>query len=595
MAVIAIGVRLRVAQPLRVAQIDTLGDVSLYFETDRTTVWGVGDCVTLHWDISPIKAIYWSNGPTVGTQMTQWCPTTPVAIPYFTIVLQDGRQFGIAPFDIETIRARLLIMLLPLALVAGWSFGLPTWIRRGLNCLHFPPTLRSAFSANGQLSLILIGLFVVLNAIVLFDAMRQPSAIGYDAEDHYANVRVIAEGRLPTKADSNEFFSPPVPYLAPALLTWIGNHSGLCATAQATCNTVIRKFGQLQNGLISLIASFLLLKLGTRLDPDRLMPRAVALFLFATLPVYYKTFAFMRGEPFIVLFMLLLCDLLLKLRDRPLRRWDALLIGIYGGAIALSRQWGVLVLAGIALWWIVLAVRERSFARRLLIPGVVAAVIALTVAGSYYLAMARQTGTALAFNRSAGTSDAGAHFDPPGFFTGLGGGNLFTYPVSPGLDGQAFPVFYSEIWGDYWGYFYLPRPPIYALLPADAVRYMGTVNAVSLLPTSILFAGFVYGALQLGRLLINRRTAYSIPDALFTLCILASVLGFGWFLVHYPSDNADTAKATYMLQIFPLLCLLSGQAIDRLATRWPKASVVLLIALVFVAVFNLPMLFTRLG
>ena len=44
----------------------------------------------------------------------------------------------------------------------------------------------------------------------------------------------------------------------------------------------------------------------------------------------------MRGEPFIVLFTLLLCDLLLDLRDRPLRRVDPLLIGVYGGAVALT-------------------------------------------------------------------------------------------------------------------------------------------------------------------------------------------------------------------------------------------------------------------
>ena len=221
--------------------------------------------------------------------------------------------------------------------------------------------------------------------------------------------------------------------------------------------------------------------------------------------------------------------------------------------------------------------------------------IALTLAGSYYLAIARQTGTALAFNRSAGISDAGAQTDPPGFFTGLGGGKLFTYPVDPGLYGQAIPAFYSEIWGDYWGYFYLPRPPIAALIPADATTYLGAVNAVSLLPTLILIGGFLYGGFQLIRLLANHPIAYSLPDSLFVLCIAASLIGFVWFLVHYPSDNADTAKATYMLQIFPLLSLLAGQGVDRLAERWPRAITVVAIALIGVAIFNLPMLFTRIG
>ena len=453
-------------------------------------------------------------------------------------------------------------------------------------------------------------LWVALNVIVLYNTIHQPPAIGYDAEDHYANVRILAQGRLPTKAESNEFFSPPIPYIAPAILTRIGASSGLCPAMQLNiarmdalqglgtsdeCTIIIRKFGQLQNVIVSLLASFLLLRIGARIDPDRLIPRGAALFLFATLPVYYRTLAFMRGEPFIVLFTLLLCDLLLDLRDRPLRRVDPLLIGVYGGAVALSRQWGALILVGIALWWLVLFLRDRPFARRLLIPGLVAGMIALTLAGSYYLAIARQTGTALAFNRSAGISDAGAQTDPPGFFTGLGGGKLFTYPVDPGLYGQAIPAFYSEIWGDYWGYFYLPRPPIAALIPADATTYLGAVNAVSLLPTLILIGGFLYGGFQLIRLLANHPIAYSLPDSLFVLCIAASLIGFVWFLVHYPSDNADTAKATYMLQIFPLLSLLAGQGVDRLAERWPRAITVVAIALIGVAIFNLPMLFTRIG
>ena len=196
-------------------------------------------------------------------------------------MLNDGRQYGIAPFDIETIRARLLIMLSPLLLIALWALGADDWLirrvtRRQLPII-LPVGLRSAFAIGDRVSPVLIMLWVALNVIVLYNTIHQPPAIGYDAEDHYANVRILAQGRLPTKAESNEFFSPPIPYIAPAILTRIGASSGLCPAMQLNiarmdalqglgtsdeCTIIIRKFGQLQNVIVSLLASFLLLRIG---------------------------------------------------------------------------------------------------------------------------------------------------------------------------------------------------------------------------------------------------------------------------------------------------------------------------------------------
>ncbi len=256
----------------------------------------------------------------------------------------------------------------------------------------------------------------------------------------------------------------------------------------------------------------------------------------------------------------------------------------------MSRQWGAFILIGIALWWLILVFKRREVSWRLLIPGLAASLIALTLGGWFYLAQFSNTGTILAFNRPADTAPK-----PITFFTGLGGHNLFAYPFSPGYDGQAIPIFYTEIWGDYFGYFHLQRPPIASPVPASVLSYMGRVNAVSLLPTFILLIGLAFGGYSIFRSLRASPSDEGLSYSLFTLCTVVSIIGFIWFLVRYPSSDADTAKATYLLQIFPCLCLLTAAWLTTLRRRWTIGFKGMVILLVLVAVHNSLMYFSRIN
>jgi hypothetical protein len=157
------------------------------------------------------------------------------------------------------------------------------------------------------------------------------------------------------------------------------------------------------------------------------------------------------------------------------------------------------------------------------------------------------------------------------------------------------PIFYTETWGDYFGFFYLPRPTLSYRVPMSAVSYMSRVNLLSLLPTLVLISGLIYGIYRTIRLFLAQPAEKDIAHSLFSLCIVASVVGYGWFLARYPSLDADTAKATYVLQIFPLLCLLSGDLLYWVQQRWPRIFQVLMIVLVIIATHNILMYFSRIS
>ena len=575
---IVVCARLYVGAPHPVTLETTLNGIPMTFRTDRTLVWAEGDCAEMSWSVEHISGIYSDEFATSGVGSLSRCLSKQYFTPFFRIYFQDGTDQRYSPFALLTVRTHTLLTVFPLLLIAAWCFGLDALLRRLGE--RFGQRIRPIFSASGKIQPLLVGLFILVNGIVTFNIVTGSALLGYDSEGHTANVAQYAQGRLPTLKESGEYFSPPLPYLLPAVVLRLTN----------TDLSVAAKIGQLQNIAVSVIATLLLLRLGARLQPENSTPRAVALFLLGMLTVYYKTFSFMRGEPFVVLFTLLLIDHLWSLIECKPTRHDALLIGVYGGLLLLSRQWGALVLIGVAAWWLLLLVRRADLAKRLFVPGLVGALVTLLISGWFYLALAAQTGNALAFNREA-SSEA----KPAGFFTGSGNGALFTYPYSPAYDGQVLPIFYTELWGDYFGYYYLQRPATAARYALNALAYMGLVNAVSFIPTLVLAAGFIFGTVQTVRALLNGLSTQYIRNSLLFLCIAASFAGFVWFLLRYPGSDADTAKATYLMAVFPLLCLLAGQTLAWVEQHSPRLFRGLMVLLVAVAIFNFPIYFTRIN
>ena len=82
------------------------------------------------------------------------------------------------------------------------------------------------FRVNGRLNKPLVFLFFVIAALLLANALLHDPTSGYDANDHQNYVESLASHwRLPTKAESGQYYSPPLPYILPALLTAL--HTGL--------------------------------------------------------------------------------------------------------------------------------------------------------------------------------------------------------------------------------------------------------------------------------------------------------------------------------------------------------------------------------
>jgi 4-amino-4-deoxy-L-arabinose transferase-like glycosyltransferase len=466
------------------------------------------------------------------------------------------------------------------------------------------------FRHDGRLHKPLLILFVLVNALVLVNAVLHNPRRGYDAKDHLDYIKTLAEQRrIPTCADTAQCYIPPLPYMLPALLMATGHVS----LEQAA------KLAQLTNVLIALALTYYLLKICALLRPHDIRLRISSLLLFGMLPVFYKTFSLIRGEVYLPLLIVFLAYTLLSIFvGGKVTVANILFAGAALGLAVLARQWGLLMVPAVAIFMLYIWFRDHSQLHTILFVGLACAIIPVVVAGWYYGIMLGRYGTLTAWDRPA--SKLSLSVFPPEFYFGLGSGKLFTDPVRPSFSNQFPAIFYSDTWGDYSGYFliylkdtttgrYLSGKEQERVLgsgtplPAHMVtnrftlnRYLGEVNLVSLLPSLILIGGLVYSVIMLRRLLQKERPEPAAEASLlFLLIVVFSMAGYTWYLLRYQHAGAggDLIKATHMMQIFPFLGLLGGQLLARLDARQPRLWLGLMILLGVVLLHNLPAMVTH--
>ena len=150
----------------------------------------------------------------------------------------------------------------------------------------------SEFKTEGKRDFPLIIAFVLINSLVFLNAILHDPSIGYDSLAHIDYVSALSKFHLVGADQSDEFFSPPLPYLFPAtFLAIAGDHMILAL-----------KFAQLVNVALSLGLTFFLIKICRLLTPKRIVALGGLVFL-GILPAYYKTLFSFAASPMSLFFL----------------------------------------------------------------------------------------------------------------------------------------------------------------------------------------------------------------------------------------------------------------------------------------------------
>ncbi len=447
------------------------------------------------------------------------------------------------------------------------------------------------FQSENVFNVGLILIFLLINGIVFVNASLHDPRIGYDATQHIRYIKTLSLLQLVRPEDSSEFFSPPLPYVFPALLVSLTGMKVLLAA----------KMSQYLNFFLSVGSTWYLIKVCHLINPKSTLKLGALVFL-GILPVYYKTFAFVRGEPYVVFFVVVMVYYILKISIKEqytLANGTAL--GITMGLCALSRQWGFFLFPSIFLFliykWFCLPRWRKSIAKILCL----CSVLIIVINGWFYISLNLRYGSITAFNRESKAQFA-FNNQPWKFYRGVNPKALVNNPVRPNFPNQLIPIFYSEMWGDYWGYFSIygidTRTPkflngyeIQEVLSEGRRRdfrnasevievlseggqpdwlktnyetfsaYLGRVNIVSIFPSVLIPVSFVFALITI--LIKSNNSQVSIYQKEFYTFLLLTIFticaGYLWFLIMYPNlGKGDTIKASYLLHVFPLAAILVG-------------------------------------
>jgi Dolichyl-phosphate-mannose-protein mannosyltransferase len=411
-----------------------------------------------------------------------------------------------------------------------------------------------------------LGIAALAGLLTLYNAAAYPSGAGIDAPSHTAYADFLVHHfRLPLRADTPEYYSPPLYYGAAGALSWIGRQVGLGDPY---------KLGQLLNVPLVVGAVLLVAALARLLWPERrwLAPAAAAFVVFS--PVLVRTAAMFHPEPADLFFSVLCAYLAARMLVR--RRYDArsaLGLGVALGAAQMVRQFELYTLAVVALAWLVALWVRLSERRPLLRGGLIALAACVVIAGPWYGYRTVHYANPV-FDRPHSSKPL---FErrPGRFYTELAAGTVFSRPYRPHMTNLAWPVTYTDLWGDWYGVFDWSITQQGA--PSRAhTDWLVAQNAIGILPTAIAIGGWL-ALLATG---LRRRSPSRLLVALMPLAALA---GYFYFAIGYPTPDGDVLKPMFMLSALWAWALCFAWA----AVRLPRPAI---LALCGLAALELPFL-----
>ena len=155
---------------------------------------------------------------------------------------------------------------------------------------------------------------------------------------------------------------------------------------------------------------------------------------------------------------------------------------------------------------------------------------------------------------------------------------LFTKPIRPNLDNQFFSILYSDLWGDYWGYFVFTSRHLdigrNQLLIGD---YLARVNVISVI-TSIIIISFYFLVLQ------KYKSNFFIKY--LNSAVIFSLVGYLLFAISFPTSSGDSIKSTYIIQAFHLMAFIASIYFYNLKKTNKKLYNLLLSTLVIIYFHN---------
>jgi len=430
-----------------------------------------------------------------------------------------------------------------------------------------------------------ISVLLILSTIYLlvFNIVKYDPLNGYDAEAHHSYVDFFSmylpdELKLPTVKDTREFFNPPLPYIFPSIIQVICRNVVSSNDVMRACQPVYGLYTQIFQAVLYLISIYFYLKIFKKIRNDKKLLDFCLLIFISILIVNYKTFSMIRGEPYIIFFNSIILHRFYKLCSNSFRytNKDIFIFGLLIGFLALSRQWAFLLFPAYFLFTFFIEKRKEKITYLKFL--IYSFLIGFFISSWFYFGLFFEYGSFTAFNKEPVTFSFTNQ--PLSFYLPFGNETsyIFSKPIRPYFSNQFLPILYSDLWGDYWGYFSFTSR--YLDIGRDQLiigDYLGRVNILSLF-TSMIIITFCF--------LTHKYHKSNYFIRYVSYAIISSFVGYLIFFILFPTSSGDTIKATYIIQAFHLMVFLASIYLNNLKEKNKKIYFTILTILIIIYTHN---------
>jgi hypothetical protein len=431
--------------------------------------------------------------------------------------------------------------------------------------------------------------FSLIVYALIYNLFHYDPILGYDGEAHHAYVQNFLNIYIPGKTNqpaSNftyEFFSPPLPYVLPTIINEICKPFSEAVNYIEFCQNIYGFVNIIFLSLAYLSLLFIYMKIVKKVLGSKNMQSSVTLLILGLFSTNYKAISMIRAEIYILFLSALLIYrfLLLMEKSYEYNTRDVLIFGSIIGLLALSRQWAFLLFPA---YFIVFFFIEKKNKKNYFQFLTYSFMIGFTISSWFYFGLYVDYGSFTSFNMESTSFSISNQSQNFYILSSETVSYFFSKPIRPYFGNSFFPILYSDLWGDYWGYFSFTSRSLdigrNQLLIGD---YLGRVNIVSIFPSLLLVYGFIN---SLKSIYSKKRTTLDFLNIYITFGIIFSFFGYLWFLITYPEITGDTIKSTYIIQLFHLLGLATVIYVEKLRITKSNIYNTIQISLLMVFIYN---------
>ena len=428
--------------------------------------------------------------------------------------------------------------------------------------------------------------------VLIYNLLHYDPIQGYDGDAHHAYVQnflnLYTPGRLnqPSSNLTYEFFSPPFPYLFPAFVNEICKSYFSFENIYETCQKIYGFINIIFQSFMYLVLLYLYMKIVKLFNGTDKKIYLSVLLVLGLFTANYRSIGMIRAETYILLLnsFLLYRFLLLIKKSFAYDKSDIFYFGFTVGLLALSRQWAFLLFPAYFLLYFFIKKEHKLRYFKFL---TYTFLIGFLISSWFYINLYIEYGSFTKFNQEP--IPFSLKNQPLSFYLPIGNeaSMVFTKPIRPYFQNQFLPILYSDLWGDYWGYFTFTSRNLEIgrnqLVIGD---YLARVNIVSLIPTLLLFSGLRHSFKYIKNI---DRSFKEYFNLYLSIAVFTSLFGYLWFLISFPQPGGDTNKATYIIHLFHLLGLMAVFRLEDLKQKNYRSyfSIMLILFLFFYTTYQL--------